>query len=356
MDLIRSLSHDPDKWVHHTVVAFVPHEIKHAARTRADGTLAPAETIKVTEAQLRLDADRANERVRKSGQLDTLTIGHRSFDPGFKEIDQPPLVGFCRNYRVQWIEREDGRFLGMVYDEYAAKDKALQYDLYRQFPFRSSEYHPSVGIHGVAALVRPPALNMGTNYIYQANTEDPTMTPTEFRTLFAECMKTYQADLAAEEAKKKVPDPAPVPVPAPTPAPTPAPVPDPQLATYAADLASLRQQLAGETAARVQAECKSLLDPLVPLVKFDYARELGVLSAATTPAARLEHVSYMAKNYMPLPTAAGMIQVYGGPAPVGGDPTDPTRDQPKRAEIRSYMMAHPGMQYEQAEAHVLGQK
>jgi len=167
MDLIRSLD-NPAKWLMQTVVAFVPHEITHPAKRLADGTTLPPERIKVTEDQLRQDADRANARAAATGRLDTLTIGHRKFDPGFPETQQPPLVGFCRNYRVQWIEREKGRFLALVYDEYAAKDKAQQYDLYRQFPFRSAEYHPTVGMQGVAALVRPPALDMGTTYVYQS--------------------------------------------------------------------------------------------------------------------------------------------------------------------------------------------
>lgn len=364
MELIRSLD-DPKKWVRQTVIAFVPHEITHGAKGQIDGSTVPAQTIKVTEGQLRQDAERANERARKTGRLDTLTIGHRKFDPNFPETQQPPLVGFCRNYRVQWIEREEGRFLGLVYDEYAALDKAAQYDLYRQFPFRSSEYHPSVGIAGVAALVRPPMLDMGTTYIYQAaGSKEPTVDENQFATLFAKCMQTYEASktAAAEEAKKKAdeeakktatyqnpnqPPAVPPVVPAPVAA-TPA-----EIATYAATVADLRKRLDDETAARVSAECRAMLDPLKPLIKFNYDRELALLIGAPDSKARATHVAYMAETYMPLPGVGGMVRVYEGVPTPAADASDPTRDQPHRKEIKTYMTAHPGMSYESAEAHVL---
>lgn len=355
MDLIRSLD-DPEKWVRQTVIAFVPHEITHPERKLSDGTTVPAQKIKVTEGQLRQDAERANERAATTGRLDTLTIGHRKFDPNFPEKDQPPLVGFCRNYRVQWIEREKGRFLGLVYDEYAARDKAAQYDLYRQFPFRSSEYHPTFGIAGVAALVRPPALDMGTTYIYAADStpQEPHVDETQAYAQFAKFMKKYEDEKAAaaasdadakkkadeEEAKKKA-----TPASPPPPAPYQSPA---DVATYAATLAELRQRLDAETAARVQAECRAMLDPLKPLIKFQYEKELGVLAAAKDSAARAEHVKYMAENYLPLPSAGGFVHVYEGAAP----PASPNAAPANHEAVLTYVRAHPGMSYEAAAAAV----
>ena len=168
MALIRSMD-DPSKWQRTTVVAFLPHHVTHPARQLADGTSVPAQTIEVSESQLQSEVDRANLRAARTGRLDPVTIGHRNFDPGFPETKQPPLVGFARNYRVQRMARPEGSLLAIVYDEYAAKDKVAQYDLYRQFPFRSAEYSPAVGLAGVAALLRPPALNMGTTYLYEAS-------------------------------------------------------------------------------------------------------------------------------------------------------------------------------------------
>lgn len=356
MDLIRSLD-DAAKWVHQTVVAFVPHEITHSARKQLDGSTVPAQKIKVTENQLRQDAERANERVRKTGRLDTLTIGHRKSDPDFPETQQPPLVGFCRNFRVQWIEREGGRFLGMVYDEYAARDKAALHDLYRQYPFRSAEYHPSVGILGVAALVRPPALDMGTTYVYQANTEEPPpVNPQEFKTMFAECMKTYQADAAtaaADEAKKKADEEARTKAATSPPPPALSPPPPPaEVASYAATVADLRKRLDDETAARVKAESTAMLDPLKDLLKFDYARELGTLVGCANADARAAHVKYMAENYMPLPTASGRVTVLAGPAPTSGSDGDPTKAPAKHDQVMNYMRANPGVSYEQAESKI----
>lgn len=371
MELIRSLE-DPEKWVRQVVIAFVPHEITHPERKLSDGTTVPAQKIKVTEDQLRQDAERANERAARTGRLDTLTIGHRKFDPNFPETQQPPLVGFCRNYRVQWVEREKGRFLGLVYDEFVAKDKAEQYQLYRQFPFRSSEYHPTVGIAGVAALVRPPALDMGTTYIYAADPEprEPkAMDETQLYAAFTKFMKKYEDDKAAaaaadEEAKKKAAaagggQPAGYQAsspPPPPPPPAPAPATPVEIATYAATVAELRKRLDDETSARVAAECRQMLDPLKPLIKFNYERELGVLIAAPDSKARATHVAYMAETYMPLPGVAGMIRVYEGAAPVGGTASDPATAPVNHEAVLTYMREHPGMQYEAAAAKLANAK
>lgn len=351
MGLIHSMDTDPSKWVVNTVVAFVPHERAFPETKLLDGTPVPAKTIKVSEAQLRAEADKANARIRTTGRLDTLTIGHRNFDPGFKETDQPPLVGFCRNYRAQWVEREGGKFLALVYDEYAARDRAGEHDLYRQYPFRSAEYHPGLGIAGVAALVRPPALDMGTTYIYEARPmPEAAMGPTnaappgddqwtdeDAKTYAAFCkmMKKYTTD------KGVVNYAAPV---APTPA---APVIP---ASYAADLAALRQKLEASEAARVQAECRAMLDPFRTSLKFDYDRELAALQACPTPEGRVAHVKYMADFYQVLPTG-GMVQVYAGPVVPAGNP-GPAAAPSNYQAVLSHMNARPGTTYDQAEAAV----
>lgn len=368
MELIRSFD-DPAKWIVTSVVAFVPHERDFPERTNADGSKVPAIKIRVTEDDLRKEATKANERIRTTGQLDPLTIGHRKFDAAFPETQQPPLVGFCRNYSVQWIEREKGRFLGLVYEECAARDKAEQYELYRQFPFRSVDYHPTLGLNGVAALVRPPALNMGTTYLYEASSDprSEAMDETQFYTLFAKCMKKYESE--RDEEKKKKDDPAAVAKyeadltaaaeakrkedEEKKKAAAAAGATDANAVTaqYAADLAGLRQELAVEKTARTKAECRSMLDPMRGKVKFDYDREFAILTSLTDEA-RAAHVKYMAETYAPLP-AGDMIRTYQGPPPGQGERTDdPHRDYADRAEVLTYIRSHPGCTYEDAEAAV----
>lgn len=336
MSLLHSLRTDRAKWVKTRLAAFVPHERTVTERRGADGSVTrPAATIKVTEADLRDEADRANERTRDTGRLDTLTIGHRKFDPDARETDQPPLAGFCLDYAVEWVEREGGRFLALTYDEYAARDRAAEYDLYRQYPFRSAEYHPDLGITGVAALVRPPALNMGTVYVYSA--EPVPMDPTAETTpaadpdgyeTFCRNMQRYTAEQAAATTQAPA-DPAATETFAAKPGAKTTQVPAVPV-TYAADLAALRKQVDDEKAARladkkaaVEQQARGMLDAIKDARKFDYDRELGVMVTYAADADRTAHVTYMLDTYERLTTDPALNRIRTAPPPGAKQPAAP---------------------------------
>jgi hypothetical protein len=133
-ELLRSMT-DPKKWrIKKGVVAFRAHRKQFLARRLRDGTELPGQEIVVTDADLPRIARQANESQR-GGQLHPLTIGHRNFDPLFPERDQPPLVGFARNYRCETVTRNGSTFKALVYDEYVPAD---QIAVYRLYPYRSA--------------------------------------------------------------------------------------------------------------------------------------------------------------------------------------------------------------------------
>lgn len=419
-DLLRSLG-DPTKWeVRRGVPVFRAHRREFPERKLSDGTVIPAETVEVTDADLQGYADKLNGMIRASGELPPLTVGHRQFDPNFPEARQPELTGFGLNYRVETVQRPGESFRAVVHDEYTPRDKQA---VYRQYPYRSVDFHPAVGIVGVAMLVRPPELKLGTVYTYSAgqrlvtyamgavmadaaNPTAPTDDDAKAYAAFCKYMQRYSAENAGAAAgPANATPPAPVgpppppsayqapvvPVAAPAlpyqagttfvltsdgrivpqaagvatvpaaPAVPPVTTPNPgQVGQYAADLArnaaelaAIRQQLDAERAARVRAECAGMLDPLRPVVTFQYEAELTRLVALPDAAARAAHVKYMADHYGRLPSGS-MIQVYAGtdhlpqPAQPGGVPPAPKNFQ----AVLAYMNAHVGLTYDQAEAAV----
>lgn len=85
--------------------------------------------------------------------LPPLTPGHRNFDAHADELSQPEVIGFAVDYKVK------GEFIHA--DLYRRKD------FVGHFPYRSAEYnHERKQIVGVALLIRPPFLGLGTQ-IYQ---------------------------------------------------------------------------------------------------------------------------------------------------------------------------------------------
>lgn len=154
--LLESLDREPEKWQRtNGVVLFKAHR-----RAFPDGTIHD-----VTDHDLPRIARAANETIEASGRLSPLTLGHRNFGPGDESL-QPDLLGFHKNFRTKNVTRNGETFLAVVADEFAAKDRATKYDLYRRYPFRSVEYSNGRGIAGVAALLQPPALDLGTVYHY----------------------------------------------------------------------------------------------------------------------------------------------------------------------------------------------
>jgi hypothetical protein len=170
MDLIASLD-DPARFVRKDRVAvFKPHR-----RTFPNGF-----EVVVTEADLGEIADNVNRNYGADGQLVKLTIGHRKQAPDFPETNQPPVVGYARNYRAEWVDRPDGPSLRLTHTECIRTNSPYTAGvLAGQYPERSPEYDPAAKvITGVALLTRDQALGMGI-VCYQAVTaEKPNVTPT----------------------------------------------------------------------------------------------------------------------------------------------------------------------------------
>jgi hypothetical protein len=125
-ELLQSLDREPDKWQRTAeVVLFKAHK-----RTFPDGTV-----IEVTDKDLPNIANRINDTIKNTGRLPTFTLGHRKFGV-VDEASQPDLLGFNKNFQAKTVERNGQRFTALVADEYAAKDRASKYDLYRRYPFR----------------------------------------------------------------------------------------------------------------------------------------------------------------------------------------------------------------------------
>ena len=110
----------------------------------------------VDEARLRLVAKNSNARAA-AGELGLLLIGHTTDDG--KETDQPPLVGFVRNYQLSTWQGKPC----ILADLYYRKDKPQAFE----FPRRSvevmySDRDPANNyVDAVALLVRRPERGLG---------------------------------------------------------------------------------------------------------------------------------------------------------------------------------------------------
>lgn len=76
--------------------------------------------------------ERMREREEKTGDLCPIVIGHTQ--DGLPEIEQPPLIGFARNWHLDTLGNT-GR-LAAFFDAWIFKDKV---DIARQYPRRSCE-------------------------------------------------------------------------------------------------------------------------------------------------------------------------------------------------------------------------
>lgn len=364
--LLESLDREPEKWQRTVgVPLFKSHE-----RTFPDGTV-----IKVTDGDIPGIAKRINDTIESTGRLPTFTLGHRNFGPG-DEKKQPDLLGFHRNFRAEPVTRGGKTFLALVADEYAATDRASQHDVYRKFPFRSAEYSSKGGFAGAAALIQPPALDLGTVYHYAADnvrvyqTEPIPMADeaapapaapaqpaaaapapgaeqwTAEDTAAYEIFKKYMLKFQAESAPAAPAAPAEKPAPG-EPADPPADKPgddDMDTKKYQAideTVLALKQQVAQLEADKVDGNCRRLLDPIKSYFQFDYDRELGLMKTYADDKQRAAHVQYIADNYTKLPST-GMIQTYQGAvkpqgapgAPVAIDPMQLTTEQHEK--IKKY--------------------
>lgn len=363
--LLWSMQNEPDKWhVQRGVPVFKSHTRDFPEQKLTDGTTVPAERIVVTDDDLPRIARDANDRIARTGELPPLCKGHRSFDPKFPEHNQPELSGFPLNYRVEKQIRDGAEFDAIVCDEYVPVDKKA---IYRSHPYRSAEYHPTLGIMGVAALVRPPHLNLGTTYVYGSRVfgrangvisyamgavmadefnptaaatgiDDPSTAVDEAEyAKFKLMMDKYNAEMGGGAATPAMP------------------------ATYAANLlpiqtqlAAMKQQLANAEAGRVKAEAGQMLDQAKDVIHFDYARELANLVRMPDEASRTAHVGYMLQVYEKKPVG-GMIRTYQGPTAAPGatpDPNDLSVAPKNYSAAIDHMRRNPGMTYQAAEAAV----
>lgn len=338
MDLVRSLG-DESQWV---VIRNVPVEKPHKR-----------DAFEVTEADLYKHAEAVNRVYVEDGVPVRVTVGHVLLDPKAPETSQPPLVGFAKDAKV-------GRYgpqhkPAVLVDLYIRPDQA---SVLRKYPFRSMEIDPGTGrIHGVALLLRDPWLDMGAIHYsagrwlvtYEgsgmADEKDDDFTEDE-KKQYARCAKylkkhyaklaAYMDDMGAGNAN------------------TPEPIGYQKPPAVDPTVKALQDQLAALGRARVEETSRRLLDPLVTVVKFDYARELGALVAYPTDEERAKHAQYILGHYEKLPTAGGFLPTLQGPAP-GVTPStayDPTAVPQNHERVMAYMRSKPGLTYEAAKAAV----
>lgn len=365
MTLIRSLD-DPLKYVRKEHVAvFRPHRREVPAHTLADGTQVPGRTIEVTDDDLEAIAANVNRDYQADGQLVKLTLGHRRREPAFPEPHQPPVVGVARDYKAEVVQRPGGKALRLTHTEYIRRDTPYAAGILAgAYPERSPEYDPDEQtITGVALLTRDAWLKLGT-VSYEAGNgrtlyamggpmgDDTSMDNPDDPVLYADfkkymtgkpkCYAKYQGEMAAMGPGNGMTPPA---------GGTPCQAGAPDLA---AEIAQLRDQLATERAARVEIECRAMLDPIKEFRQFDYARELKTLVSYANPADRAAHVKYIADNYLPTAAApGGWVNVPADvPGPAGAAP-DITKAPPRHDEILAYMRAKPGTDYQQAKVAIL---
>jgi hypothetical protein len=173
--LLRALD-DPSRFERlEAVPVFRAHEREMPEVRLPDGRIIPKRTVRVRDEDLEGIAARLNREIAQTGHLRPLTIGHRHLHPDFPEENQPQLVGFARNYRVERVQWEGGSFLALVEDEFILRD---QLDALKKYPYRSIDYNPETKLsEGTALLQRPPFLKMGTTISYAADPTRP-RTPT----------------------------------------------------------------------------------------------------------------------------------------------------------------------------------
>lgn len=156
---------DPNLWVRRDHVPIFDRHVEHSK----DGKVAHD----FDEAKLRDIAERSNRREQNTGDACPITIGHTR--PGKGEQEQPPVVGYARNFRV-------GRFgprqkLAILATFYFKKNK---YKEAMTYPRRSVELWPgSWEIDPIALLRRTPQRDLGlltdesVERYYRENSQEP---------------------------------------------------------------------------------------------------------------------------------------------------------------------------------------
>lgn len=409
MDLIRSLD-DPGLFERKERVAvFKPHE--RVVYEAGPGGRPVKRTIRVDAETLRRIARNLNAAYGDDGQLVKLTIGHRNQAAGADETGQPPVVGYAREARAELVDRPNGPTLRLTHVEYLDRGSPYYAEIKaRKFPERSPEYDPDEETWGaVALLTRDQFLNLGTVAYQKAGaavtyamggadtmaietepqggdaTGDGAWTPEHeefYNKHFKLYMKRHMADHpqcysaasmgpengtapaegAAEYAKPptayaKPPAVTPPPLPA---APQPRPAVDPnagRILAYEKRIAELEQRQEAAERATLQAQCESLLNPLVGRVKFNYERALDLLiNYYKTPEQRLAYVQDVAGGESLATDPTGWVPVGDAPVrPAGAKPVDYTKDPtaaPPGHDAAMALVRTAGVKYEKALAQV----
>lgn len=338
------------------VAVFRPH--KRQART-SDGKLI---TVEVTPADLKEIAANSNAAYA-SGHLNPLTLGHRLHDPQAPETAQPPIMGYVGDFRAEVVQRPGGPELVITQTEYVPVDKR---HIVAEYPYRSAEYDPDAKvIEGCAALKRRPYLDLGVvpygggrrivHYALESHMSPDGQTPPMgdededevFYAKFAKAMTRYEAEKAA-----------PPPMPGDLAGKMPYSKGTTPTVNYSAgveaQLAAMRQQQEAMRRQLLEAQADAMLMPLVPSVRFDYAREKTALVNYQTESQRVEHIKYMQATYQQLPTGS-MLPLPGRSigGPVATSAIDPHKPTDSHEKIMAYMKANPGMSYVEAQAKIV---
>lgn len=143
---------DESQW---KVLRNVP--VFRAHRRKVKGADGSDREVVVTDDTLRQIARRAERRMKTSGEVPVVTLGHRLQGAAEPEENQPPVVGYVKAMRVGKFG--PGKVVGLLADLYIRPE---DWERARKYPFRSAEYYPNTGeCTGVAMLRRDPMLDLG---------------------------------------------------------------------------------------------------------------------------------------------------------------------------------------------------
>jgi hypothetical protein len=337
------------------VAVFRPHARK---ATTADGKTIE---VKVTPEDLPIIAQRSNDAYQ-SGHLSPLIIGHRNHDPKTKETDQPPLVGYIGDFQAEVVHRPGGPVLAITQTEYVRNDKRA---IVNEYPYRSAEYDADAKvIDGCAILKRRPYLDLGivqytgqrtiVHYALESDMNPEMMGDDDevFYSKFAKAMARYESQKAGMTTGVDTGMGGQAPPPA---------IPygkSTQAINYSAgveaQLAAMRQQQEILRRQLAESRADALLMPLVPVVRFDYAREKSTLVNYQTEAEQVAHLQYMQETYQQLPTGQLLPMpgraIGGAVPPPASDPHTPTAEHDR---VMNYVRANPGTSYMDARAKIV---
>jgi len=298
------------------------------------------------------------QALEREGRLFRLTHGH--INPVGDEDEQPELLGFARNARLDVFGPR--RIPCVMVDEYARNDKL---PILRERPYRSAEYYgKSKVITGAAALIRDPQLNLGAvlynrdhepwHYAEALMPTPETMNNDDYSPEEVQQYERMCAYLARKWPKAFAPDATARRDDEGTGENQPEQFQNGEsLEMYAlrteAESAKRKAEQARKELEAIRQEreaekCQIIVDDLARHYRLDPAREVRTLLPLNA-AEREEHIAYIRANYSELP-GGDPIELYRGHVEGEGFEVSPTASQYEAT--MSWLRAHPGMTYEQA--------